>query len=116
MDFMGWFVVPAEESEMNNLPEQQELEGQELEGQVVVNKDEDIHKMDPPEKRFSIRLERANSEQKVGLAILNKGKRCKVYGVKPGGLWMIGIKKIPHSRSLLGIISEMLMASLTTRI
>merc|ERR1719502_569346 len=104
---MNWFVVPAEEPTTNSSPEQQEPEGQkleeqELEEQVVVNKDEDIHNVNPPEKRFTVRLERANSEQKVGLAILNKGKRCKVFGVKPGGVAEDWNKENPTQQIMFG--------------
>merc|ERR1712007_270242 len=91
----------------NNSPQQHDPEGQEPaelepEEQVVVNEEEDTHEEYSPErKEFMIRLERASSDQMVGLAILNKGHRCQVYSVKPKGvvdywnkanstIWMVG--------------------------
>merc|ERR1712007_15586 len=80
--------------------EPEELEPKE---QVVVNEEENTHgEYSPERKEFIVRLERASSDQMVGLAILNKGNRCQVYSVKPKGVVDYWNKENPTKQIVVG--------------
>merc|ERR1712007_427148 len=94
--------------------EPEELEPKE---QVVVNEEENTHgEYSPERKEFIVRLEKASSDQMVGLAILNKGNRCQVYSVKPKGVVDYWNKENPTKQIVVVIILKASMVSPITRI